>query len=85
MPDGNADNAGGGDYKDKGAAFFDAVHNRFGPLGSGFDITRSDPAFDSLGLELMANRVCYRLVLGGMADKDLRLHGISCSISVWSI
>jgi hypothetical protein len=51
--------------RDKGAAFFDAVHNRFGPLGSGFDITRSDPAFDSLGLELMANRVCYRLVLGG--------------------
>jgi len=65
MPDGNADNAGGGDYKDKGAAFFDAVHNRFGPLGSGFDITRSDLEFDSLGLELMANRVCYRLVLGG--------------------
>ena len=65
--------------KDKGAAFFDAVHNRFGPLGSGFDITRSDPAFDSLGLELMANRVCYRLVLGGMADKDFGLHGISAA------
>jgi hypothetical protein len=60
--------------QDENPARVNSVQDSFGPAGSCFDIAGSDPAFDVLGLELMANRIGYHLILGGMADEDPGLH-----------
>jgi hypothetical protein len=50
------------------------LHDASGPVGSDFDVSWSDPTSDSSGLELVTDRICDRLILTGMADKDPWLH-----------
>jgi hypothetical protein len=61
-----------GKHQDEDAAPGNALHDASGPVGSYFDVARSDPTWDPSGLELVANRICNRPVLTGMADKDHR-------------
>jgi hypothetical protein len=60
--------------QDEHPARVNPLQDPFGPTGSCLDIAGSYPAFNVLGLELMANRIGYRLILGGMADEDPGLH-----------
>ena len=43
--------------QDEDSAGVKALHDSFGPRGSRFDITGSDPTFDPSGLEMGSNRV----------------------------
>src|SRR6266436_1123980 len=53
----------------------DSSHDPFGPIGPVFNVPRGHPAWDLGRLQLMANSICYRLVLTRMANKDLWRHG----------
>jgi hypothetical protein len=61
-----------GKHQDEYAALGNALHDASGPVGSYFDVAWSDPAWDPSRLELVANRICNRLILAGMANKDHR-------------
>jgi hypothetical protein len=52
--------------------FPDIVHDSFGPSGSRFDITGSNPTFDPSGLEMGTNRVRGLPIFTRMADEDHR-------------
>jgi len=59
-----------GKHQDEDAAPGNALHNASSPVGSYLDVARSDPTSDPSGLELVANRLCNRVILTGMADKN---------------
>jgi hypothetical protein len=53
--------------QDEHSAGFKTLHDSFGPTGSRFDITGSDPTFDPGGLEMGTNRVRGRPIFARMA------------------
>jgi hypothetical protein len=66
--------------QDEHSAAFKTLHDSFGPSGSRFDITGSDPTVDPSGLEMGTNRVRGRPIFTRMADEDHRRH-VSSAVS----
>jgi len=64
-----------GEYQNEDAARIDPAQNSFGPIGTERDVARSNPTANAGRLKVIANRICDRPVLTGVADKDLRCHG----------
>src|SRR3981081_3769547 len=73
--------------QDEHSASLKTLHDSFGPIGSRFDITGSDPTVDPSGLEMSTNRVRGRLIFTRMADEDHRrlvLRGIRVLVDLAS-
>ena len=51
-----------------------ASQDAFGPVGPGFDVTRSDPARHAGGFQVLANRIGDFFVFAGVADEYLVRH-----------
>src|SRR6266404_7203784 len=76
-----------GKHQEQRPGVSNAPHDAFGPTGPRFDIPRSNPTFDSSGLEMVTNRVRDCLIFARMADEDRRRHvssAISESYPFWS-
>jgi hypothetical protein len=58
--------------QDEHSAGVKTLHDSFGPSGSRFDITGSNPTFDPSGLEMGTNRVRGLPIFTRMADEDHR-------------
>jgi hypothetical protein len=63
--------------QDEHSAGVKTLHDSFGPIGSRFDITGSDPTFDPSGLEMGTNRVRGLPIFTRIADEDHRRHASS--------
>src|SRR5207249_3314454 len=67
----------GGEHEHGRARPQEAVHDGSAPVRPGHDVSRRDPAADALALERVTDGIGDGLVVRGMADKDVAVHGSS--------
>ncbi|HTV27664.1 MAG TPA: hypothetical protein VMF32_07765 [Xanthobacteraceae bacterium] len=66
-----------GKNEHKDFCIFDCVYDCFAVIASWDDIARRYPAADASSFKRRAGRICDRLVLGRIADEDIKGHAPS--------